>query len=65
MVRWSDGQMGEIFIKRDLRGLGEAARSWGFPPRPRCRGFHGANSGADASSAHRTMRHSRFAWLTG
>ena len=39
MVRWSDGQMGEIFIKRDLRGLGEPVRSWGgsaftrgFPP---------------------------------
>ena len=26
---WGNGEMGEIFIKRDLRGLGEAARSWG------------------------------------
>jgi len=27
---------------------------------PTCGGFHGANSGADAGSAHRTMRHERL-----
>ncbi|NEO46338.1 MAG: hypothetical protein F6K55_20290 [Moorea sp. SIO4A3] len=44
--------------KRCSKGTGEAARSWegsavlGVPPTRYCRGFHGANSGADAGSAH-------------
>ncbi|NEQ86402.1 MAG: hypothetical protein F6K26_41965 [Moorea sp. SIO2I5] len=54
-------------------GLGEAARSWGasavlgVPPMSNWRGFpherlpfHGANSGADAGSAHRPMGHERL-----
>ncbi|NEO90175.1 MAG: hypothetical protein F6K56_07900 [Moorea sp. SIO3G5] len=37
MGRWGDGEMGRWgdggdFYKAMQRGLGEAARSWGFPP---------------------------------
>ncbi|NEQ83733.1 MAG: hypothetical protein F6K26_27155 [Moorea sp. SIO2I5] len=51
------------------RGLGKAARSWGgsavlgVSPMSDCRGSHGANSGADAGSAHRPMRHERLPWF--
>ena len=46
----------------------DAARSWGFPPwatASRQVRSRSVSKGESRCSAHRPMRHSRFAWLTG